>query len=151
MSIVHRLLHLWEYPASARMRYLVYDLLCQLRRNKTSWAIRCPVTRAERTNYRCLYCKMNISSSYYADRHPDCMWAMNIRQKYAFPKVEGAFYCPCCVDHSYKKISEIATHLVTTHSQKDIETMGYSVFMLHRILDFDKTHSTSVCALTHYV
>ena len=151
MSIVHRLLHLWEHPASARQRYLAYKLLLQLKRNKASWATRCPVTKGERTTYRCLYCKMNISSSYYLDRHPDCMWAKNIRQRYAFPKVESKFYCPCCVDHAYKNIPEIATHLVTIHTQTDIETMGYSVFMLHRIISFDKTHSASVATLEHYI
>ena len=94
---------------------------------------------------------MNISSSYYSDRHPDCMWAKNIRQRYAFPKVESKFYCPCCVEHPYKNIPEIATHLVTIHTQTDIETMGYSVFMLHRVIHFDKVQSASVATLEHYI
>ena len=94
---------------------------------------------------------MNISSSYYELRHPDCMWALNMRQRYSFPKVESAFYCACCVDHPYKSIPLLVAHIVTAHTQKDIETMGYSVFMLHRILDFDSVQSASVAALTHYV
>ena len=86
-SIVHRLLYLWENPETPRQRRLVLTLLGQLKRNTASWATRCPVTKSERTQYRCLYCKMNISSTYHPDRHPDCMWVQNIRQRYSFPKV----------------------------------------------------------------
>ena len=79
------------------------------------------------------------------------MWVQNIRQRYAFPKVDNSFYCPCCVDHPYKTIREIATHLVTIHTQADVETMGYSVFMLHRVISFDKVQAASAAALEHYV